>query len=179
MKKMLVLTLGVVFSLLALRQATSQPPGHSANDTMDRTAAATYEHLATAIIAIEATEDELVKSILLGYNAAAHGHLKAAVADEAGRRGHLEAAATVIADIASEGDKRIQAVRQRLSKAGHTHNTDADTKEDYMFVNSKEKKEILALAKRVGQLGEGAGAAEIKAVEGELSTLFDRVIAAE
>ena len=134
---------------------------------------------ATAIIAIEATEDELVKSILLGYNAAAQGRLKAAIADEAGRRAHLEAAATLIADIANEGDKRIQAVRQRLSKAGHTHNTDADTKEDYMFVNSKEKKALLELAKRVGQMGEGATAGDIKAVQDELATLFDKAIAPE
>jgi hypothetical protein len=179
MKKALVFTLGVIFSLLAYRQATSQPPAHNSNETMDRSAAATYEHLATAIIAIEATEDELVKSILLGYNAAAQARLKAAIADVAGRRSHLEAAATEIADIANEGDKRIQAVRQRLSKAGHTHNTDADTKEDYLFINSKEKKALLELAKRVGQMGEGANADEIKAVQGELATLFDKTIAPE
>ena len=179
MKKALALTLAVAFSLLAYRQATSQPSAKSAADTMDQSAAATYEHLATAIIAIEATEDELVKSILLGYSAAAHGHLKAAVADEPGRRAHLEAVATLIADIANEGDKRIQAVRQRLSKAGHTHNTDADTKEDYMLINSKEKKALVELAKRVGQMGEAAKADEIKAVAGELSALFDRAIAPE
>ena len=179
MKKVLVFALAVAFSLLAYRQATSQPSAKSAADTMDQSAAATYEHLATAIIAIEATEDELVKSILLGYSAAAHGHLKAAVADEAGRRAHLEAAATLIADIANEGDKRIQAVRQRLSKAGHTHNTDADTKEDYMLVSSKEKKTLVELAKRVGQMGESAKADEIKTVAGELSALFDKAIAPE
>ena len=80
----------------------------------------------------------------------------------------------MIADIANEGDKRIQAVRQRLSKAGHTHNTDADTKEDYMFVNSKEKKALLDLAKRVGQMGDGASADDIKAVEVELATCSTR-----
>jgi hypothetical protein len=179
MKKAAILTLGIVFSLLAFRQATSQPSTKIASDTMDQSAAATYEHLATAIIAIEATEDELVKSILLGYNAAAQGRLKAAIADEAGRRAHLEAVATLIADIANEGDKRIQAVRQRLSKAGHTHNTDADTKEDYMFINSKEKKALLEFAKRVGQMGEGAKVDDIKAVASELSTVFDRAIAPE
>ena len=86
MKKTLTVTLALVVSLLAYRQATSQPTTQTTAETMDRSAAATYEHLATAIIAIEATEDELVKSILLGYNAAAQGRLKAAVADQAGRR---------------------------------------------------------------------------------------------
>jgi hypothetical protein len=179
MKKASIFVLGFVISLLAYKQATSQPPAHDAAETMDRSAAATYEHLATAIIAIEATEDELVKSILLGYDAAARGRLKAAVADQAGRRAHLEAAATLIADIANEGDKRIQAVRQRLSKAGHTHNTDADTKEDYLFINSKEKKALIELAKRVGQMGESSSADDIKAVEAELAGLFNKAIAAE
>jgi hypothetical protein len=179
LKKGLIFTLGAVISLVALRQATSQAQTRSTEETMDRSAATTYEHLATAIIAIEATENELVKSILLGYNAAGHGRLRAAVNDQTGRRAHLEAAATLIADIANEGDKRIQAVRQRLSKAGHTHNTDADTKEDYLWVNSKEKKALLDLAKRVGQMGENSSAEDIKAVDSELAGLFEKAIAAE
>jgi hypothetical protein len=175
MKKALIPILIVVISLQAYQQATSQQSAPSRAESMDRSAAATYENLATAIIAIEATEDELVKSILLGYHAAAQGHLKAAAADAAGRKAHLEAAATSIADIANEGDKRIQAVRQRLAKAGHTHNTDTVTKEDYMFVNSKEKKDLLALAGRVGQMGTG----DVQGVQRDLASLFDKAIAPE
>src|SRR5260370_493264 len=79
----------------------------------------------------EATEDELVKSILIGYHTTAQNHLRAAARDAQGRAAHLEAAAAEVANIANEGDKRIQAIRQRLAKAGHTHNTDVETKEDY------------------------------------------------
>ncbi|MDR3632442.1 MAG: hypothetical protein P4L84_01320 [Isosphaeraceae bacterium] len=183
MKNVLVPTLLVVITLMAYNQATSQQAAssraQSRAESMDKSAAATYEHLATAIIAIEQTEDELVKSILLGYHAAAQGHLKAAVADEANRREHLEAAATEVSNIANEGDKRIQAVRQRLAKAGHTHNTDVVTKEDFMFVNSKEKKDLLALAKRVGQMGDGAKTADVKAAQEELATVFDKAVAPE
>lgn len=183
MKNALVPALLVVMTLMAYNQATSQQANSAKQDSraesMDKSAAATYEHLATAIIAIEQTEDELVKSILLGYHAAAQGHLRAAVADAANRQSHLEAAATSVADIANEGDKRIQAVRQRLAKAGHTHNTDAVTKEDYMFVNSKEKKDLVALAQRIGKLGAGAKPADVRAVQDELGTLFDKVIGPE
>src|SRR4051794_4946168 len=177
MKKAMIPALIVIITLQAYRQATSQPtaPSRSREGSMDRSAAATYENLATAIIAIEATEDELVKSILLGYHAAAQGHLRAAAADQAGRKAHLEKAATAIADIANEGDKAIQAVRQRLAKAGHTHNTDTVTKADYMLINSKEKKDLLALAGRVGQLGSG----DVGGVQRELAAQFDRAIAAE
>ena len=62
-------------------QATSAP----GSDSAAQVAASTYEHLATAIIEIEATEDELVKSILIGYHTAAQGHLKAAARDAQGR----------------------------------------------------------------------------------------------
>src|SRR3954470_22373698 len=111
MKKALIPALVVVISLQVYQRATSQQPAPSRAESMDRSAAATYENLATAIIAIEATENELVRSILLGYHAAAQGHLRAAAMDPAGRKAHLEAAAAMIADIANEGDKRIQAVR--------------------------------------------------------------------
>ena len=176
MRNALLATLVVVISLMGYQQATSQPPTNR-HESMERSASATYEHLATAIIAIEATEDELVKSILLGYNAAAQNHLRAAVADEKGRRGHLEAAATAIADIANEGDKSIQAIRQRLAKAGHTHNTDATTKQDYLFISGKEKKALLELAHRAGQLGAEAKTAEIHAVQEALAAQFDKAIA--
>ena len=180
MKNALVPTLIVLIVLLAYNQATSHQAAKSTSaETMDKSAAATYEHLATAIIASEATEDELVKSILLGYHAAAQGHLRGAAVDEANRRAHLEAAAAEVSNIANEGGKRIQAVRQRLAKAGHTHNTDAVTKEDYMFVNSKEKKELLALAQRIGRMGAGAGAADVRVVQDELSNTFDKAIARE
>jgi hypothetical protein len=178
--KTLILSLALVGSSLAWRQANSQQPeANVKSETMDKSAAATYEHLATAIIAIEATEDELVKSILLGYQAAAQGHLRAGAETGPNRKAHLEAAAATIGDIANEGDKRIQAVRQRLAKAGHTHNTDVVTKEDYMFVNSREKKDILALAQKVGKLDATAKPADIRALAEELSTLFDKAIAPE
>src|SRR3954447_16430128 len=102
MKRALTPILIVVTSLLVYQQATSQQPNNTKSGSMERSAASTYEHLATAIIAIEKTEDELVKSILLGYHAAAQGHLRAAVADERGRRNHLEEAAAQISNIANE-----------------------------------------------------------------------------
>lgn len=166
-------------ALLTLQAFGQTKTAEKSEQAMDQSAALTYEHLATAIIEIERTEDELVKSILLGYNAAAKGHLRMAASDERARAAHLESAATVIGDIANEGDKRIQAVRQRLSKAGHTHNTDVVTKEDYMFINSKEKKDLLALSRKVAQLGGKASADDIKAVGSELETLFAKAIAEE
>lgn len=142
---------------------------------MDEVAASTYEHLSTVIIETRKTEDDLVKSILLGYHAGAQRHLKDAAAD--GKATHMEAAAAHVANIANEGDKRILSIRQRLAKAGHTHNTDADTKDDYMFINGKEKKELVALAQKIAKTAPTKGDAE--AASKELAAVFQKAIAAE
>lgn len=145
---------------------------------MNKMTAETYEQLATAIIALRATEDSLVKGILVHAEVMAQHHLQAAMdADGSERASHLELAADEITSIANEGDKRIQAIRQRLLKAGHHHHTDADTEDDYMFVDSAEKRQLLAVARKVSKLGSGASNAQIGDVMEELEMLFDRVIA--
>jgi hypothetical protein len=175
----LFLGAGLMALLLTVQMAHSKAPQAPQVDMAGQVAATTYEHLATAIIEIENTEDELVKSILIGYHAAAQGHLQAAIRAAEGRGGHLESAAAEIANIANEGDKRIQAVRQRLAKAGHTHNTDVETKEDYMFVSNREKKALLALASRIARAGAEAKASELEAMSAELAELFSKSIAPE
>ena len=84
-----------------------------------------------------------------------------------------------MSNIANEGDKRIQAVRQRLSKAGHTHNTDVETKTDYMFVTNKEKKGLVDLASRIARAGADAKPSDIEALGNELADLFHKAIAPE
>lgn len=169
--------LGATF--LTIQAARSQAPQAPRADSAGQVAAATYEHLATAIIEIEKTENELVKSILIGHYTAAQNHLQSAARGGERRAAHLEAAAAEIANIANEGDKRIQAVRQRLAKAGHTHNTDIETKEDYLFVSSKEKKGLLALASKIGRAGADVKASDLEALGGELDALFSKAIAPE
>jgi hypothetical protein len=160
---------------LGYQAARSQAPNAQNSDSAAQVAASTYEHLATAIIEIEHTEDELVKSILIGYYTAAQAHLKASSVDAQGRVGHLEAAAAEVTNIANEGDKRIQAVRQRLAKAGHTHNTDVETKEDYMFVANREKKGLLDLAAKIARAGEG----DVSNLSADLERTFRAAIAQE
>jgi len=172
----------ILVGLLALaihQKADSSAQAPTRSTSAEEMAAVTYKHLATAIIEIEATEDHLVKSILIGYHQAAQRHLRRAVDDAAQRQTHLEAAATEITNIANEGDKRIQAVRQRLKKAGHTHNTDEVTKDDFMFIDSKEKKQLLDLGQKVARLGATASADDIRAVHNELTQLVEKAIAGE
>src|SRR3954470_9687808 len=163
----------------ATRPQAADTPKAPVADSAAEVAASTYEHLATAIIEIEKTEDELVKSILIGYHTAAQAHLRAAARDAQGRVGHLEAAAAEVTSVANEGDKRIQAVRQRLAKAGHTHNTDVETKGDYMFITNREKKGLLDLASRIARAGADAKPADLEALSSQLADLFQKAIAPE
>ena len=48
-----------------------------------------------------------------------------------------------------------------------------------MFINSKEKKELLALAKKIAQLGPSATANQIAGVRKELDELFTKSMAPE
>lgn len=139
---------------------------------MTESAAATYEHLATAIIEIRATENNLVQGILMHHYALASRNL-AAAAEGGDMKSHLEEAAAAVTNIANEGDKQVQAVRQRLLKAGHHHHTDSETQDDYIFVDSKEKKELLALAGQIAKVSDAAGA---KAASGELDALFHKTM---
>lgn len=143
-------------------------------------ATATYEHLATAIIEIRATEDGLVRGILQHHYGAALRHLDAAKAAQGPAKAtHLESAAGEIAHIANEGDKPVQAIRQRLLKAGHHHHTDAETKADYIFIDGKEKKSLLDLAGKTGKLGGSATNDAIAGVATELSSIFDKAVVDE
>ena len=146
----------------------------SGSDTL----AELYEHLADSIIDIRSTEDNLVKGLLIQYHATAQRQL--AEAEKGGnRKSSLEGAAASIGDIANEGDKKVRAIRQRLSEAGHYHQKDTETAEDFMFINSKEKKALLAVARKVGQLGADAAPGDIKKVSDELKTLFGQAIGRE
>lgn len=172
------LSMGGAPVLAAQGPANAQAPAQGPS-AESKAAAATYENLANAIIAIEKTEDELVKTILMGYHSAAQRHLRMAVRDEANRKAHFEAAAAEISNIANEGDASIRAIRQRLAQAGHTHNTDVETKEDYMFVTSKERKELLSMAQKVAQMGADATPDSIRQAVTDLGSLVEKALAPE
>jgi hypothetical protein len=155
-----------------------QPKGGPANPAASPADAMAelYEHLAASIIEIRATEDGLVKGLLVLYHAEAQRHLAEAAEKSGERVAHIEAAAENIANIANEGDKRVRAVRQRLAEAGHYHQKDTETAEDFLFINSAEKKGLLAIARKVGQLRADAQPAEIRKASEELKAVFGKAI---
>ena len=172
--KILFAAIAIGASALAFGSGPGKTPMHDQ-------AATTYEHLATAIIAIRATEDNLVRGIQTHYAMMAQRHMDAAIAnpDSSELKQHVEAAAEEITNVANEGNKPVQAIRQRLLKAGHHHHTDAETQEDYIFVNSREKKELLDLASRIARMGSGTSADQLSGAKDSFVSLFTRVMADE
>jgi hypothetical protein len=156
--------------ILVVAIAATAPRDHDeAMKAAKQNTAETYEHLATAIIEIRKTEDGLVKGIVMHNAGAADAALgMASRANGGDKKSALERAADEINNTANEGDKPVQAVRQRLSKAGHTHHTDAETKADYIWIDGKEKKQLVDLAQRVSKLGEDASADDINKAREEL-----------
>lgn len=137
--------------------------------------AAAYEHLANAIISINETENALVAGILEHHFAAAQSQLRDATSMKM-TSPHTEAAAEEVTSIANEGGKQVQAIRQRLLQAGHHHHTDAETEEDYIWIDSKEKKALLDLAGRIGRCKD---AGELAGLSKELSSLFQSAMKPE
>ena len=174
MKTLVTATCAAAFLIVAIAAA---PPGGSERARQQaedlkmakENTAQTYEHLATAIIEMRKTEDGLVRGIIMHNAGAAESALaRAARMEGADKKRLLESAADEINNAAAEGDKPVQAVRQRRSKAGHTHHTDAETKEDYLFIDSKEKKKLVDLAQRVSKMDENASAEDINKAREEL-----------
>src|SRR5438045_3476188 len=113
--------IGIATIVLIALAATPRDRGEEMK-AAKQNSADTYEHLATAIIETRKTEDGLVKGIVMHSAGAADAALgMASRANGGDKKNALERAAEEITNAANEGDKPVQAVRQRLSKAGHTH----------------------------------------------------------
>ena len=108
-------------SILLTSAAFAADPPAQATTSMDAAVEA-YERLSTVIIEVRRTEDSVVKTIIIHHHQTAQEHLQAAQGGKDVLK-HLEAAASEVTNAANEGDKRVQAIRQRLAKAGHTQFT--------------------------------------------------------
>ena len=157
--------------------------GQRAKHEYKDTSVETYESLATAIISLNQAEKGLVQGILTHYLVGAQHALEmAAGASGDQKKSAIERAGTQITHIANEGDKAIQAVKQRLVKAGHHHHhhhADDESQEDYIWINPKEKKQFVDLAQRVARMGADASSDDLAKAGNELNDLFTKAIAPE
>ncbi len=133
---------------------------------------ATYRSLADAILAVKKTEASLVRSILGAAYAHAQVELerarKAIRANDAGAsRATLENLAAIVAQIGSEGDSAVGAVRKRLLEGGHHHHASGEAKglydEGFVVVTRAARKAFLESSRALGQLAASPDAAALEA----------------
>jgi len=117
---------------------------------------ATYNTLADAILAVKKTEANLVRSILGAAYGHAHGQLEHArqaikAGDAKGSQAALENLAAAVAQLGTEGDSAVGAVRKRLLEGGHHHNAEGEAKgiydEGYVVVTRAAKQAFLDSSK--------------------------------
>jgi len=146
-----------MLTLLSAPAAAQTPPEPATPAEM----VATYNTLADGILALKQTEENLVKTIV----ATAYGHGQAQLAraqkaisasDAAAARTAIEALAAAVAQIATEGDNSVAAVRKRLLQGGHHHNAAGEAQgifdEGFVIVTKAAKQKLLDSSRAIGQL---------------------------
>lgn len=172
------LTAAACLSLPAAAQAQSQP-------ATPAEMVATYNTLADGMLALKSTEANLVKAILAA--ARAHGEVQLARAtralsanDAAGAKAAVEALAADVAQLGTEGDNSVAAVRKRLIQGGQHHNAAGEAQgiyeDGYVIVTRAAKAKFLdssrKIAAQAGKPDAAALAAEWKAVDGVYADLI-------
>jgi hypothetical protein len=146
---------------------------------------ATYGSLADGVLALKQTEKNLVRSML----AAAYAHAavqkeratKATAAkDAAAARAAIEALAAAIAEMATEGDSSVAAVRKKLIDGGHHHNAAGEAQgiydPGYVIVTRAAKARLLESSRAVAQTASSPDAAVIDAEFAKVSTVVQELI---
>ncbi len=179
---LLALAAAFALALLAPAPAAAQAPAGTPAEMVS-----TYNALADGILALKKTEDSLVRSILAAT--LAHGQGTLARAQRAIQSGDAKAAAAAVealaadaAQLGTEGDNAVGAVRKRLLEGGHHHNAAGEAQgifeEGYVVVTRKAKTQLLessrAIAGLAGAPKADALAAEWKKVEAVVAGLLKK-----
>lgn len=134
---------------------------------------ASYNSLADGILALKRTEANLVKAILAA--SVGHGQVNLARASTAIEKGDVQAAraavealASNVGQLATEGDNAVGAVRKRLLEGGHHHNAAGEAQgmydDGYVIVTRAAKAKLLASSRAIAGM---APAPKVDALEAE------------
>jgi hypothetical protein len=169
------LAAAVAIALLAPAPVAAQAGGTPA-EMVD-----TYNSLADGILGLKRTEESLVKAILAGTVAHGQVNLGRALAavekgDAAAAKSAVEALASDVGQLATEGDNAVGAVRKRLLEGGHHHNAAGEAQgiydEGYVIVTRAAKAKLLASSRALAGM---AAAPEAEALKAEFKKVKEVV----
>jgi len=149
-----------------------------------------YSEHATALLSVKKTEELIVKEICADAFRQATHHLSLAIkADKSGNKeaamSYLESAAGATAMLASEGDKAVAAVRNRLLEGGHHHHATPEIAVKYdpgfVVITKASKKVLLEQAGAIGRLAAAvragaSGEKEILAAKSALAKAYQEAV---
>lgn len=175
----------MIAGMLLLSSGAASPQAGAPAGATPVEMVATYNTLADAILAVKKTEANLVRSIL----GAAHAHARIQLdrsrqaiktGDAKGSQSALENLAAAVAQLGTEGDSAVGAVRKRLLEGGHHHNAEGEAKgiydEGYVVVTRTAKQAFLDASRAIAALARAPKAdaleAEWKKVETTWSGLM-------
>jgi hypothetical protein len=162
----------MIASMLLLSFGAASPQGGAPAGATPQEMVATYNTLADAILAVKKTEANLVRSILGATYAHARIQLERARAaikgnDAKGSQAALENLAAAVAQLGTEGDSAVGAVRKRLLEGGHHHNAEGEAKgiydQGYVVVTRAAKQAFLDASKSIGALARAPKADALEA----------------
>jgi hypothetical protein len=133
---------------------------------------ATYDSLATGILALKRTEEDMCRAILAGGRA--HGRVELdrakkalAAGDAKAAQAATEALAAIAGQLATEGDTAVGAVRKKLLDGGHHHNAAGEAQgifdQGYVIVTRAAKAKLLEASRALGQMARAPKAEGLEA----------------
>jgi hypothetical protein len=146
---------------------------------------ATYRSLADAILAADATEENLVRSILSATHAHAQveqGRAQKAIqaGDSAAARTAIESLAAAVGQIGTEGDSAVGSVRKRLVEGGHHHNAAGEAAgvfdEGFVVVTRAAKQKFLDASRAIGQMAAAPKADALQAEWGKVEAAWTELM---
>ena len=178
-----VLRLSLVISALGLGGLPARAEGPAPGTPAE--IVATYNSLADGILALKRTEENLCRSILATANAHAHaalGRAKGAIAagDTKAAQAALETLAAEVAQMGTEGDNAVGAIRKRLIEAGQHHNSAGEAQgifdEGFVIVTRAAKAKLLESSRSFAQLARAPKAEAIDAEWTKVQTVVGELL---
>jgi len=147
-------------------KSTGGGTGGDASADRETALVSEYEVLSDRILADRGRELALMKDLIDIYRSQADEALataSTATGDE--RAAALKTAIQSITKISQEGDTRVDGIKLKLRKGGHHHNQEEGSEEEYIFIDSKAKKALMAEAEKLRAALASGGEVDLAAVQ--------------